>query len=128
MSTQAIGVMVMSSWIRWHRDGRGFSYVVLASSKGLVIANYRLTRSGNVRRELILVPKRSDASRSEGKLLFEEYYDRGKVNSLIQALRDLTSTPPQLSPRDLVFELDKVILHLNYLKKLFLEVIEGGGF
>jgi len=128
MSIRALEVAFLSSWIRWHRDGRGFSHVVMASPKGLIIANYRLMRSGGVRRELILVPKRSEVGRGGGKLLFEEHYDKFKVSSLIQALKDLSSISSRSSLEDLVSELDKVILHLNFLKKLVLGVIEGGGF
>jgi len=114
----------LSDWIKWHKDGRGFTYKVTVTSKGAIIVNYRLTRNGNIRRDLILIPKRSSyAKEYNGKILFEEYYDNLKINALIQALRDLASIPSaNSSSLNLIHEIEKIIVHLSFLKKF----LKGG--
>lgn len=125
MNTPSVGVEKLSEWIKWHRDGRGFTYRVTITSKGTIIVNYRLTRNGNIRRDLVLMSKRSKSSRDfNGKLLFEEYYDKRKINALIQALRDLSSlSSPDSSSLNLIDEIEKIIVHLSFLKKF----LKGGG-
>lgn len=114
----------MSDWIKWHRDGRGFTHKVTVTPKGIIIANYRLTKNGNIRRDLILVPKRSNYPKEyDGKFLFGEYYDNLKINALIQALRDLSSLPPNNPDSiNLIYEVEKIIIHLSFLKKF----LKGG--
>ncbi len=119
----------MSNWIKWHKDYRGFSHTVMITAKGLIIANYRITRNGAIRRELILLPKRKISNRKEGKIIFEEYYDQIKIKSLIQALNNLTlNISDKNSFEDIISEIEKIITHLNYLKFLFREVRSYGEY
>ncbi len=116
----------MSNWIRWHRDGRGFTHTVTITSKGVIVANYRVTRRGNIRRELVLVPKKLTLNQNGRRVLFEEYYDEVKIKSLITALSDLASIA--LGREDcehIVGELEKIIIHLDYLKNLLKEAFSN---
>jgi len=109
------------SIIRWDNDGKGFIMPLKLCEKYSVFLCFRVVgRSINV--ALRIYPKRSKIDSYNGKIVFESLLDLNQFNTFIRALDKISSIISGDSDFSLVYELDKVISHLRWLRNYV-----GGG-
>lgn len=109
------------SIIIWDNDGKGFMMPLKLCEKYSVFLYFRVVgKSINV--SLRIYSKRNKIDSCSGRIVFESFLDLSKFNTFIRALDKLSSIIPGNSDFSLVYELDKVISHLRWLRNYI-----GGG-
>lgn len=104
--------------MKWDNDGRGLSIQLKTSEKYSAFLSFR-AYSNSIRICLIIYAKR-DIS---GKIVFELFMNLNEFEFLIKSLQKLSSLLNIEGGFSIVNELDKVIMHLKWLRNY----IGGGG-
>jgi len=110
-----------SIFIKWDYDGRGFIIPLKLCEKYSAYMCFRVVDE-YINVCLKIYPKRSKINGYNGKIVFECSLDSNKFDAFIKALQKIGLLLPDNVKPSLEYELDKVILHLCWLKNYF-----GGG-
>jgi AAA+ ATPase superfamily predicted ATPase len=107
----------------WDKDARGFMIPIKVHEKYVAFLSFRLVED-KVGLTLKVYPKRMlKFGNYSGKIVFESIINIDEFKAFIKALESIGSLLVNDVP-SLVNELDRVILHLNWLRNL----VRGGGF
>jgi|GEM_PF-1191178 len=113
----------LSRFVVWDNDARGFMIPIKVHEKYVAFLSFRLVED-KVGLTLKIYPKRMlKFGMYGGKIVFESIINIDEFKAFIKALESIGSLLVNDAP-SLVNELDRVILHLNWLRNL----IGGGGF
>ena len=107
----------LSKFIVWDYDSRGFMIPIKIHEKYVAFLSFRLVED-KVSLTLKIYPKKTlKPGKYGGKIVFESMISTDEFKAFIKALEKIDSLLVNSVP-SLVNELDKVILHLNWLKNL----------
>jgi hypothetical protein len=113
----------LSRFVVWDDDSRGFMIPIKVHEKYVAFLSFRLMED-NVGLTLRIYPKRTlRPGKYSGKVVFESIIGADEFKAFIKALESISSLLVNGAP-SLVNELDKVILHLNWLRNM----VRGDAF